>query len=370
MPCGGCAAKLAAPALSRALARLGAPLDDPRCGSASREADDAAAIALPGGELLLATVDAFRAFTDDPFLVGRVAAVNAVSDVGAKGGRPRHALALVTLPEEDPARAEETLVQVLAGVRAALDPLGVSLVGGHTSIGPELFVGLSVTGVLGAGEPLLGKRGLRPGDALILTKPLGTGVVLAADMQGRAPGRALEATLASMLQPNLEAADAARALGARACTDVSGFGLAGPPRASCCARAASRRASTRRRCPRSPALSSSSPPAYAAALTPRTRCFPVPSGSRPAPPPTLPTRSSSTPRPPAASSSAASAPAPAFGWKVGTVWSSEATPPEGNLASQVETVPVLRGAGAADGGAPRVRTCWSSAAARPECAPR
>jgi selenide,water dikinase len=227
MPCGGCAAKLAAPSLSRALARLGEPPPDPSVRLGLAEGDDAAAFALRGGELVLATVDAFRAFTDDPFLVGRVAAVNAVSDVAAKGGRPRHALAVVTVAEEDPARAEETLVQVLSGIRAALDPLGVSLVGGHTTTGPELFVGLSVTGELGAGEPLLTKAGLRPGDALILSKPLGTGVVLAADMQGRASGRVLEAALASMLEPNQGAAAAARAAGARACTDVSGFGLAG-----------------------------------------------------------------------------------------------------------------------------------------------
>jgi selenide,water dikinase len=227
MPCGGCAAKLAAPALSRALARLGPPLADPAVRVGLGEADDAAAIALPGGELLLATVDAFRPFTDDPFLVGRVAAVNAVSDVLAKGGVARQALALVTLAAEEAERAEETLLQVLAGMRAALDPLGVALVGGHTTTGPELFVGLAVTGQLGAGEPLLAKGGLRPGDALVLTKPLGTGVILAADMQARARGRWLEAALASMIQPNVDAARAARAAGARACTDVSGFGLAG-----------------------------------------------------------------------------------------------------------------------------------------------
>ena len=81
------------------------------------------------GDRLLATIDAFRAFTDDPWWVGRVAAANAVSDVLAKGGRARHALALVNVPDADPRRAEETLYQVLAGVRATLDPLGVSLVG-------------------------------------------------------------------------------------------------------------------------------------------------------------------------------------------------------------------------------------------------
>jgi selenide,water dikinase len=191
------------------------------------EADDAAALALPGGDVLLATIDGFRAFTDDPYLVGRVAAVNALSDVYAKGGVPRHALALVTVAEADAARAEETLVQVLAGVRAALDPLGVSLVGGHTTTGPELFVGLAVTGTLASGQRPLGLAGARPDDALVLTKPLGTGVVFAADARGAAPGRAVEAALVAMLRPNAEAARAAREVGARAGTDVSGFGLAG-----------------------------------------------------------------------------------------------------------------------------------------------
>ena len=226
-PCGGCAAKLAAPSLARALARLGPPLRDPSVLHGLEAAEDAAAIALAGGEVLLASIDGFRAFTDDPYLVGRIAAVNALSDVAAKGGRPRHALALVGLPETDAARAEEALVQVLAGVRAALDPLGVALVGGHTTTGPELTVGLAVTGTLGPWEPLLEKSGLRPADALILTKPLGTGVILAADGEGRAPGRALQAALASMQRPNLEAARSAVAAGASACTDVTGFGLAG-----------------------------------------------------------------------------------------------------------------------------------------------
>ena len=227
MLCGGCAAKLGAPDLARALARLGEAPADASVLVGLADADDAAALALPGGGVLLATVDGFPAFTDDPFLVGRVAAVNALSDVYAKGGRPRHALALVTLPETDRSRGEETLVQVLAGVRAALDPLGVALVGGHTTTGPELFVGLAVTGSPPEGEAPLGLAGLRPGDVLILTKPLGTGVVFAADAAGRAPGRVVEGAVASMLRPNAEAARAAREAGARACTDVSGFGLAG-----------------------------------------------------------------------------------------------------------------------------------------------
>ncbi len=226
MACGGCAAKLDAGALARALSALPVAPPDPSVLVGLDRPDDAAAVRTASGDVLIATVDGFRAFTDDPWLVGRVAAVNAVSDVYAKGGRPRHALAWVTLPESEGRRAEATLAQVMAGVRAALDPLGVSLVGGHTTTGAELQVGLAVTGELAPGEALLGLAGLEAGDLLILTKPLGTGVVLAADMQGRASGGEVQATHASLLRANDAAARVARRFGARACTDVSGFGLA------------------------------------------------------------------------------------------------------------------------------------------------
>ncbi len=227
MECGGCAAKLAGAELARGLARLPRGPSDPSVVLGLDAPDDAAALREADGGLLLATIDAFRAFTDDPWLVGRVAAVNAASDVFAKGGRPCHALALVTVPERDPRRAEETLHQVLAGVRAALDPLGVSLVGGHTTVGPELFVGLTLLGRLDAGEPPLALAAARPGDTLVLTKPLGTGVLLAADMRGLARGPWIEQAHASMLRANADAARVARAVAATAATDVSGFGLAG-----------------------------------------------------------------------------------------------------------------------------------------------
>jgi selenide,water dikinase len=227
MECGGCAAKLGAVELASALAGLPRGERDAAVMLGLDPPDDAAALRRPGGELLLATLDAFRPFADDPWLVGRVAAVNAASDVFAKGGRARHALALVTLAEREPARAEQTLVEVLAGVRAALDPLGVSLVGGHTTLGHELFVGLAVLGELAPGEPPLALSGARAGEALVLSKALGTGVVLAADARGLARGAWLEAALASMLRPNAEAARVARAAGAGGATDVSGFGLAG-----------------------------------------------------------------------------------------------------------------------------------------------
>jgi len=227
MPCGGCAAKVGPDPLAHALARLAPAAPDERVELGLDHPDDVAAYRTGGGDLVLATVDGFRAFSDDPWLVGRVAAVNALSDVFAKGGLPRHALALVTVPELRSGAAEEALHQVLAGVRAALDPLGVSLLGGHSTAGPELFVGLCVTGELPAGAQPLRLDGLRTGDALLLSKSLGTGVLLAADMQGLATGSWVRACHASMLRPNDAAARVARECAATACTDVSGFGLAG-----------------------------------------------------------------------------------------------------------------------------------------------
>jgi selenide,water dikinase len=235
MRCGGCAAKLGEPMLHRALARLGVR-HDPTVLLGLATPDDAAAVATPRGDVVVATVDAFRAFTDDPWLVGRVAAVNALSDVFAVGAVPRWALAWVAVPDGgDGERAEETLFQVLAGVRAALDADGVALVGGHTTAGEELSVGLAVWGhpaggpgdARRGGPPLLQLGGLSPGDRLILTKPLGTGVLFAADAQGRARGPWIEAALGSMMRSNAAAARVMRAVGATAATDVSGFGLVG-----------------------------------------------------------------------------------------------------------------------------------------------
>ena len=225
MACGGCAAKLGPSALERALGRL--PEAPPEASVRQGVGDDAALVDAGGGNLQVSSVDGFRAFADDPWLVGRVAAVNAASDVFAKGGRPRHALALVTVPESDPLREEEALHQVLCGVRAALDPQGIALVGGHSTTGEELFVGLTISGELPAESDWLPLDGARPGDPLLLTRPLGSGVLLAADMQGRCPGLWLRALYEVLERHNAHAAQVAREVGAHACTDVSGFGLAG-----------------------------------------------------------------------------------------------------------------------------------------------
>jgi selenide,water dikinase len=224
MPCGGCAAKVGASALDAALSRLPKSPEDPSVRVGLAERGDAAVLDLAGGDRVLATLDAFRAFTDDPWWVGRVAAVNAVSDVLAMGGRARHALALVNVPEEEGTRAAETLFQVLSGMRAALDPLGVALVGGHSTSGGELYVGLSVLG--SAEDEPFAASALVAGDRLVLTRALGTGVLLAADMRGLLRGADLAALLPALARSNHEAARIARAAGARACTDISGFGLA------------------------------------------------------------------------------------------------------------------------------------------------
>jgi len=223
MLCGGCAAKVSSRGLAGVLAALPPAPPDARVlvGLAAR--DDTAALRTTRGDVLLATVDGFRAFCDDAWLVGRVAALNAVSDVYAKGGTPQHALCWVTVPEGS---AETALGEVLAGVRRELDALGVSLVGGHSTLGPELVVGLAVLGELPDGASPLAKAGLAPGDALVLTKPLGTGVVLAADMRALARGAWVQAAHDAMLRANDRAAAVARRF-ARGCTDVSGFGLAG-----------------------------------------------------------------------------------------------------------------------------------------------
>ncbi len=231
MLCGGCAAKAGQTTLDRALHRLRSELGPGPRGSGDRvrlgldQSDDAAAYATAGGEVVVSSVDWFRAFSGDRWLVGKAAAANALSDLFATGAAPRYAMALVNLPEEEsPDQQEEILYQVLAGARSLLDARGVLLLGGHTTVGPELTVGFSVDGHP-IGERLLTLDGLRAGDGLYLTKRLGTGVVLRGVMLGRGRGAWLEAATAQMVCPNERAAGAAVAAGLRAATDITGFGF-------------------------------------------------------------------------------------------------------------------------------------------------
>lgn len=227
MLCGGCAAKVGESSLTRALERLGVA-SDPAVVLGLAQPDDAAAVETERGEIVAATVDSFRAFADDPYLVGRVAAVNAISDLWAKGVAPRFALAQVSVPDGQSADAqEEMLYQVMAGAHAGLVADGVTLVGGHTTIGPELVAGFAVWGFAATADVLIRLGGAAPGDQLILTKPLGTGVILQADMRALARGAWVEAAVVSMLRSNGPAGRAMLALRPSAATDVTGFGLAG-----------------------------------------------------------------------------------------------------------------------------------------------
>jgi selenide,water dikinase len=227
MRCGGCAAKIGPGTLSRALARLGPSPTDGDVTIGLDAPDDAAVLAPPlAGNHIVATVDLFRSFIDDPYIFGEIAANHALNDIFAMGGTPLHALAIAMLPHGAADKTEETLFQLLAGARACLDREKVALAGGHSAEGAEVALGFSVSGVVAPGR-ILRKAGLRAGDALVLSKPIGTGILFAALMRGRAGAASIARALHGMRQSARNAARILVAHGATAMTDVTGFGLAG-----------------------------------------------------------------------------------------------------------------------------------------------
>jgi selenide,water dikinase len=217
MHCGGCGSKVSGDLLHAVLAELNV---------AQTQMDDAAIYQVPEGQVILQTVDAFRAFIDDPYVFARVAAQHALSDIYAMGGKPTNALAIVTLPYAPEDKTRQLLRDLLSGAIEVFTAEGVELVGGHTGEGPELSLGFSVTGI-GMADQLLHKGGAKVGDVLVLTKALGTGALFAADMRSKARGAWTMAALESMLLSNQPAAAILTAGGAHACTDITGFGLAG-----------------------------------------------------------------------------------------------------------------------------------------------
>ena len=187
--------------------------------------DDAAVVRVgDDGRGLVLTTDVIAPIVDDPEVFGEIAAVNALSDVYAMGGRPRFALNLVFFPDDRLPLA--VLHAVLRGGARACARAGAPVVGGHSVRDPELKFGLAVTGEVDLAA-VLSNRSARAGQALVLTKALGTGVVGTAIKQGTASAAELAAAVASMTCLNDQALAAARAHGVRACTDVTGFGLLG-----------------------------------------------------------------------------------------------------------------------------------------------
>ncbi len=227
-PCGGCAAKVGADVLSRVLGELDVATD-PNVLIGLERADDAAVFAAPrasGDSLSVVTADLFPPFSADLQLVGHVAAVNAASDLFAMGAEGAAAVAMVSLGSEEPARQEESLRALLAGATRALVAMKIPLVGGHTIAHGETLIGFSMHG-FAARDRLLTKTGAQVGDTLVLTKPLGTGVILAAARAGYADSHWLETAQREMMRSNAPAMRVLLAHAARACTDVTGFGLLG-----------------------------------------------------------------------------------------------------------------------------------------------
>jgi selenide,water dikinase len=216
--CGGCGSKVGPDALRRALAGIDAP------GTAEVGIGDDAAILTIGGTRQVLATDHLRAVTEDPWLMARIATVHALGDIWAMGAEPQAALVTLILPRQSETLQSRTLSEVMAGVAQELTAAGASLVGGHTTQGAELTIGLTVTGI--ARNAPRTKSGAQPGDALIVTKPIGSGTLLAAEMVKQAPGRAIAALWPYLTQSQGEAA---RLLApqAHALTDVTGFGLAG-----------------------------------------------------------------------------------------------------------------------------------------------
>jgi len=219
----GCGCKLPAAALLPIVRDLPAG-EDPRLLVGSATGDDAAVYRLADDLALVQTIDFFTPLVDDPYDFGRIAAANALSDVYAMGGRPVTAMNVVAFPLEQ--LGDDVLREILRGGLAVVTEAGASLVGGHSIDDPEPKYGLAVTGVVDPGA-MVTNAGGRAGDALVLTKPLGVGAIVTARKRGAADDAMLAEAVEVMTTLNAEASEAARAAGAHAMTDVTGFGLLG-----------------------------------------------------------------------------------------------------------------------------------------------
>jgi selenide,water dikinase len=219
----GCGCKLPAAAIGPLLAALPRAPADPNVLVGFETSDDAGVYRLTDEVALVQTVDFFTPIVDDPFDFGRIAATNALSDVYAMGATPITALNLVAFSLEQ--LGGEVLLEILNGAAAVAREAEVAILGGHSIDDAEPKFGLAVSGIVHPDEVLTNAGG-RPGDVLVLTKPLGAGAVSTAVKRGL-PGAPLQEAVDVMTTLNRDAAAAARAAGAHALTDVTGFGLLG-----------------------------------------------------------------------------------------------------------------------------------------------
>jgi len=218
--CGGCGAKLGRDALSNALATL----EPTRRADITPLPGDDAALLTTGGTRQVFTTDHLRSFWADPAVMARIATHHALGDIWAMGADPQAATLSITLPRLSEALAQRTLTEILTAAQTILQDAGAEIVGGHSTLGDELTIGLAVTGLCDRDPITL--KGAEDGAALILTKPIGTGVIMAALMSGKARGADVAGALDSMQHGQKTAASILRDT-AQAMTDLTGFGLAG-----------------------------------------------------------------------------------------------------------------------------------------------
>ena len=217
----GCASKISPADLDAVLARLPA-VSDPAVISGLAAADDAAIYRLTENLCLVQTVDVFTPCVDDARLFGKICAANCLSDIYAMGGTPKTALSVLAFPSEK--LPGEIVFQMLAGAMEKFQEAGVALVGGHSVKDDEIKLGFAITGVIDPAVAAALEK-TTAGDILVLTKPLGTGVLTFARQIGREFAVGLAAAGISMTALNRSAAEAMQEAGASACTDVTGFGL-------------------------------------------------------------------------------------------------------------------------------------------------
>ncbi|HHJ52653.1 MAG TPA: selenide, water dikinase SelD [Caldithrix abyssi] len=219
----GCACKLRPQLLEEVLRQLPAA-SDAKILVGTDTADDAAVYQIDERTALIHTVDFFTPVVDDPFQFGAVAAANSLSDIYAMGGRPLFALNVVGFPSNRLPIA--VLEQILKGAQSVAEQAGISIIGGHTVDDTEPKFGLAVSGVV-APDKIIRNRGAQPGDYLVLTKPLGTGILATALKRGLLSAQQQAMLFHTMAELNRAAAEAMQAVGVHACTDITGFGLLG-----------------------------------------------------------------------------------------------------------------------------------------------